>query len=96
IHAIEWAAGTRAIVLGKPSLEFFAQVVASTPFAAGRCLMIGDDAVSDVKAAIDAGLQACLVKTGKYQPGDETDLPVQARVIENVTELFAKQVIASV
>ncbi len=87
IKAIEWAADTKAIIMGKPSREFFAEVVASTPFAANQCLMVGDDVAADVRGAADAGLQACLVKTGKYQPGDEEQLPDGGWVIDSVADL---------
>ena len=33
--------------------------------------MIGDDIHGDIEGALDNGLQACLVQTGKYQAGDE-------------------------
>jgi ribonucleotide monophosphatase NagD (HAD superfamily) len=33
--------------------------------------MIGDDAENDVGGAMKAGLAGVLVRTGKYQPGDE-------------------------
>ncbi|WP_246434677.1 TIGR01458 family HAD-type hydrolase [Teredinibacter haidensis] len=88
VHAIEWAAGCDVIVMGKPSIEFFKQVVASTGFAAGECLMVGDDVDSDVLGALAAGLQACLVKTGKYQQGDEELLPKGARVVDSIDDLF--------
>lgn len=89
VYAIEWAADTTAIIMGKPSREFFNQIVASTPFAAGQCLMVGDDVIGDVKGAIDAGLQAVLVRTGKYQPGDEQQLPGGAVLVESLAELLA-------
>ncbi len=88
IRLIEWAADTQATIMGKPSASFFEQVVASTGVEAGNCLMVGDDVTSDVLGAIDAGLQGCLVKTGKYQPGDEQQLPTAARVIGSIAELF--------
>ena len=93
IRAIEWAADTQAIIMGKPTREFFQQVVASTPYTAQQCLMIGDDVISDVVGAIDAGLRACLVRTGKYQPDDEKQLPQAAHVINDITELFARQIV---
>jgi ribonucleotide monophosphatase NagD (HAD superfamily) len=37
--------------------------------------MIGDDVESDVLGAQKAGLQACLVQTGKYRAGDESKAP---------------------
>ncbi len=88
IHALEWAADTRAIIMGKPSRGFFAQVVASTPFAPAECMMVGDDVIGDVEGAATAGLQACLVRTGKYRPADEEKLPAAAVVIDSVGELF--------
>lgn len=71
IQAIEYAAMTEAVIVGKPSADFFAQVVASVNVSPEHILMVGDDVFSDVEGALSAGLQACLVKTGKYQPGDE-------------------------
>ena len=88
VHALEWAANTQAIVMGKPGAAFFMQVVASTGLSAGQCLMIGDDVIADVKGAIDAGLAGCLVKTGKYQKGDEQALPAGALLLESISELL--------
>jgi len=87
IRGLEWAAGIEAVIMGKPGADFFAQVVAGTGLAAGDCLMVGDDAVADVKGAIDAGLQGCLVRTGKYRPGDEAQLPAGTMVVDRVAEL---------
>lgn len=88
IRAIEWAAGVEAIIIGKPSADFFAQVVASTGVDAARCLMVGDDVTADVVGAIDAGLQGCLVRTGKFLPGDELKLPAGARLIDSIAALL--------
>ncbi|MGB5444686.1 MAG: TIGR01458 family HAD-type hydrolase [Psychromonas sp.] len=74
IKAIEFAASTEAIIIGKPSKDFFLQVLASTTFSADQVLMIGDDIYGDVEGALNAGLDACLVRTGKYQTGDENKL----------------------
>ncbi|MCU4674226.1 TIGR01458 family HAD-type hydrolase [Catenovulum sp. 2E275] len=88
IKAIAWAASKQPIIMGKPDKHFFAQVVASTGLKAEQCLMIGDDVKADVCGALDAGLGACLVKTGKFQPDDLTHLPKAAYCIESVAELF--------
>ncbi|MCW8329056.1 TIGR01458 family HAD-type hydrolase [Photobacterium sp. SDRW27] len=86
IQAIEYAAATEAIIVGKPSVEFFAQVVASTAAPAEETLMVGDDVFGDVEGALNAGLQACLVKTGKYQPGDEHLVDKPFRCVDSVVE----------
>ncbi len=89
IRAIEWAADTTAIIMGKPSREFFAAVVASTAYSPYECFMVGDDVFADVKGAMNAGLQACLVKTGKFQTGDEEQVPVGGLVVNSVADLIA-------
>lgn len=90
IRAIEWAADVEAIIMGKPSADFFEQVVRSTGVSAERCLMVGDDVMADVVGAIDAGLQGCLVRTGKFLEGDEMKLPARARLIDSVRDLFLR------
>jgi len=72
VSALEYAARTEAVVLGKPSAEFFATALASAGCAAGDAAMIGDDAEADIAGALAAGIgTAVLVRTGKYRSGDE-------------------------
>jgi HAD superfamily hydrolase (TIGR01458 family) len=69
--ALEFASGKQAIIMGKPSKDFFLLAVHRLGCEPQQVLMIGDDVESDVNGALHAGLQACLVKTGKYRNGDE-------------------------
>ncbi|WP_178861561.1 TIGR01458 family HAD-type hydrolase [Thiomicrorhabdus cannonii] len=87
IHALEWASGTQAMIMGKPDARFFADVVVSTGCQPNACLMVGDDVIGDIQGALQAGLQACLVKTGKFKPADLTDLPEQAKLIDSIAAL---------
>ena len=89
IKAIEFAASTEAIILGKPSRDFFLQVLASTNLQADKVLMIGDDIYGDVEGAINAGLQGCLVRTGKYQPGDENKISQPHLSVNSIVEAVA-------
>ena len=85
IAALEYAAETEAVILGKPSPGFFLQAVREFGVSPGEVVMIGDDAVSDVDAALAAGLQGVLVRTGKYQDGDEARITRDgAEVVDNV------------
>lgn len=86
VTAIEFAASVKATILGKPSAEFFEQVLASTGARASQTLMIGDDVFGDVEGALQAGLSGCLVKTGKYQPGDEIKISGEFEVMDSVVE----------
>ncbi len=74
VVALEYASGRKAVLLGKPSAEFFTIAVDSLGLSPRDAVMIGDDAEADVAGAMTAGLRAVLVRTGKYQPGDEDRL----------------------
>lgn len=87
VRAIAWASDVEPVIMGKPSKAFFDQVVASTDAKAEQCMMIGDDVFGDIEGAINAGLQARLVKTGKYQTGDEHRISPTAKTLESIAEL---------
>lgn len=74
VHALEYASGQTARVLGKPAADFFHLAVADMGLEPGEVLMVGDDVESDVLGAVRAGLQGTLVRTGKYRPSDEDRL----------------------
>ena len=67
VAAIEFATGTEAYVVGKPAHAFFAEVLADLEATAAATAMVGDDIESDIGGALDAGLAAILVRTGKYR-----------------------------
>ncbi len=67
VAAVEYAADSKAVVLGKPSRDFFAAVCNTCHVAPQQALMVGDDIESDVAGALHAGLGAALVRTGKYR-----------------------------
>jgi len=68
VTALEYVANTKALIIGKPSAEFFRTALMSVNCKAENAIMIGDDVEADVIDALDAGLQGILVKTGKYKP----------------------------
>lgn len=70
IRALEYAAGVEATVIGKPGQAMFHEACDSMGLAPGDCLMIGDDVEADIGGARQAGLEAALVKTGKYREAD--------------------------
>ncbi|PAU76071.1 TIGR01458 family HAD-type hydrolase [Halomonas salipaludis] len=86
VRALEYAAGIEAKVLGKPSGDFFDAVLDEVGVAPDEALMVGDDVECDVVAAMDIGLQACLIRSGKYRPGDEARAP-QARCEASLADL---------
>ena len=72
IAGLEFASGVQAKIIGKPSKAFFHLAVASMGLKPSEVLMVGDDIVSDIQGAKDAGLYTALVKTGKFQEKDLT------------------------
>jgi HAD superfamily hydrolase (TIGR01458 family) len=67
VAAIEFATGREAYVVGKPARGFFDQVLADLEVRADEAAMVGDDIESDIGGALRAGLDAILVRTGKYR-----------------------------
>ena len=88
VAGLEFAARTRAVVLGKPAEAFYATAVASVGCEPHEVVMIGDDAEADVAGALDAGLGAAvLVRTGKYRPGDERAFaPMPSMVADDLAD----------
>ncbi|WOJ93107.1 TIGR01458 family HAD-type hydrolase [Congregibacter variabilis] len=87
VKAIEFAAGVEATIVGKPSEVFFREVMASTQVSPERTIMVGDDVFSDVEGALRVGMNACLVKTGKYLPGDEHRITGDFLTFDSVVEV---------
>lgn len=67
VAALEYATGREAYVVGKPAGAFFVLPLAELGVDADAAVMVGDDIESDIGGALDAGLRAVLVRTGKYR-----------------------------
>ncbi|VIO99440.1 haloacid dehalogenase-like hydrolase domain containing 2, putative [Brugia malayi] len=91
IEALEYAADVNSQVVGKPERAFFLTALASIDesLTPQQAVMIGDDVRDDVLGAINAGMHAILVKTGKYCKGDELQIPEASR---NCVESFVEAV----
>ena len=85
IQALEYATGSSAEILGKPAAGFFHAAVESMGCKPDEVIMIGDDVEADVIGAMQAGLNGCLVQTGKYRAGDEKNAP-GAMFVSSVVE----------
>ena len=87
VKALEYAAGTEAIVLGKPADGFFWAAVEQMGVLGDETWMIGDDLVGDIDGAHNAGLAATLVRTGKFR---ESDLDSSIRpdaILDSIADL---------
>jgi HAD superfamily hydrolase (TIGR01458 family) len=70
VVALAHASGRKPMVFGKPSRTFFQAAADRLQMPPGQVLMVGDDIDADVGGAQAAGIQAALVKTGKFRPAD--------------------------
>ena len=67
VEALEYASGVRAMIIGKPSADFFEIALQDMGLAPPQVAIIGDDIDTDVGGGQDVGLRGILVKTGKYR-----------------------------
>lgn len=68
VAGIEYATGTTAQLMGKPSLLFYEAALRALGTRAEETLMVGDDIMSDIGGAQAAGITGVLVETGKCNP----------------------------
>ena len=88
VAAIEFAAGRDAYVVGKPAKGFFEQVLASVGVDPSAAAMVGDDIESDIGGALRAGLDAILVRTGKYREDRVRESSIQpTRVVDSIADV---------
>lgn len=76
VVGLEFSAGVKARIAGKPSPTFYSSAVADLRRQLGRDLprhdiaMVGDDIRTDVLAAKRSGLRGIFAMSGKHGPGD--------------------------
>ena len=90
VHALEYASGTKAMIIGKPSADFFQIALDDMGLIAGDVAIIGDDIDADVGGGQQAGLKGILVRTGKYRKSYADASTVKPeRVIDSIADLPA-------
>lgn len=92
ITAIEYAAGKRAVVIGKPSNLYFQSALKILDYEKDSdFLMLGDDIETDIRGAQNAGGKGILIYTGKtkFPLKDNTvKSDYEAKNLTEVTELL--------
>jgi HAD superfamily hydrolase (TIGR01458 family) len=88
VAAIEYATSREAYVVGKPAPGFFEQVLDDLGVSSRAAAMIGDDIESDIGGALSAGLQAILVRTGKYREDRVRESGIEpSAVIDSIADM---------
>jgi HAD superfamily hydrolase (TIGR01458 family) len=68
VAGLEYAAEVEAVVLGKPSVAYFAAACEAVDSDPELTWMVGDDLESDIAGAQGIGMRTVLVRTGKFRP----------------------------
>jgi phospholysine phosphohistidine inorganic pyrophosphate phosphatase len=87
VAALENASRREARVFGKPAPAFFHAAAERLGVPRIEILMMGDDIESDVAGAQGAGMQAALVRTGKFREADLAGHVKPVVVLASVAEL---------
>jgi len=88
VVGLEYAADTEAIVLGKPSVAYFAAALEALDAEAEMTWMVGDDLENDVLGAHRHGMKTILVRTGKFRPDEVERSRVQPdAIISSIAQL---------
>jgi HAD superfamily hydrolase (TIGR01458 family) len=77
VAGLEYAAEVEATVLGKPSPAFFGAALEALDADAELTWMVGDDLDADIAGAKSCGLNAILVRTGKFRESELEDALVK-------------------
>ena len=90
VAALEYGAGVRAEVVGKPAAPFFLGALAELGVVPGEAVLIGDDLRDDIGGAQAVGIPGVLVRTGKFRPADESAGDIRAaRVVDDFAAAVA-------
>lgn len=88
IAGLEYASNTEAMIIGKPSKDFFNTVLTDMRLHADQVLMVGDDIDSDIGGAHAVGIKGALVRTGKYrQTYTESSQIKPDAIIDSIADL---------
>ncbi len=70
VKGLEYCTKKKAMVIGKPSKNFFKLAMQVTKSTKQKTVMVGDDLEGDILCAKEAGLKTIMVKTGSYNEKD--------------------------
>ena len=66
VRALEYTSGKRGLIMGKPSIDFYRNVLRRLETEPENCLMISDDPLSDLIGAKKLKIKTAFVLSGKY------------------------------
>lgn len=90
VRLLEYATESEALVLGKPSADFFNLAFEGAGVSASEAVVVGDDRMSDIAGGLAAGSRTVLVRTGKAGGGSGPEAHDVVGSIADVPELVSR------
>lgn len=88
VDALEYASGVKAMIIGKPSRDFFQIALDDMGLNSSEVAIIGDDIDVDIGGGQQVGIKGILVRTGKYRQNyAEASAVKPDLIIDSVVEL---------
>lgn len=88
VDALEYASGVKAMIIGKPSPEFFQIALDDIGLKPSEVAIIGDDIDVDIGGGQQVGLKGIMVRTGKYrQSYAESSTIKPSLIIDSIVDL---------
>ena len=88
VSALEYAAGQRAVIMGKPDPNIFMLAAKEWNCPNNTIYMVGDDIEVDVGGAQNAGMKSVLVRTGKFRQNILDNSKIKPDfIIDSISEL---------
>jgi HAD superfamily hydrolase (TIGR01458 family) len=86
--ALEYSTGRKARLIGKPSAEFLRMALADMKAQPKNTIAIGDDLLTDIAGAQNAGMKGFLVTSGKHKKADVKRYEVKPdAVLDSIADL---------
>jgi HAD superfamily hydrolase (TIGR01458 family) len=90
VAGLEYAAGVKAEIVGKPTAAYFEAALAEVDATPAEAVMVGDDVEADIGGAKAMGMQGVLVRTGKFRPAALREAePQPDAVVDSIADLPA-------
>jgi HAD superfamily hydrolase (TIGR01458 family) len=89
VVGLEYASGTTATVLGKPSAPYFEAALEALDADPERAWMVGDDVDADIGGAAALGMHTILVRTGKFRDDAGAWSASPEAVVDSIAEVPA-------
>jgi len=88
VAGLEYSSGIEAVVLGKPSPQYFGAALEAIDADPELAWMVGDDLEGDVAGAQVQGMKTVLVRTGKFRPDElERSTSMPDGIVSSIAQL---------